>query len=825
LAELQSADLHATPDLLAKPMSKRSCSSSDADGDPDSSAKRRKVKVSTFQKWVRDYDRLYKTATWLDSESSWQSGEKVVEKLKCKVCAKYKERIISRKNFSGKWIDGADSVRTTNVIDHAKSDQHVHAMKLQNMDEAQRIGKDTTAFMPIVQSLETLSEEEHKKLRMKFNTAYFVAVEQMAYQKYPKICELQLKHGVNLGTSYLNENSAKEFVHYIAESKRQSILSSVQKAVFYSILMDGSTDSSNTENEMLFVMWCEVNDKDHTIYSRMTYLSMYTPLHTNAEGLFESLQQGLHCFGISHVTQECCSGLVGIATDGASSNIANNGLRGLVEEKLPWIVWMWCLAHRTELAISNALSSTTCFQLIDEMLLRLYYLYQKSPKKCRELVNIIADLTEVYEITNQGGTRPIRACGTRWVCHKVSAMKRVIAKYGAYTAHLCTLSEDSSVKSADRCKFIGYLNKWTDAKYLLGCAVFVDVLLPCSIFSKSMQSDELDIVSALTYLLKTVKEIETLKKKPLSKWDTYATVVKKVSLANGKHVYQGQELKRYENATSYFENHYSEICQLVVENLRTRLQWSDMQLFRDIIFLLATQGWEKILKEDEVVNISEDDDVDDQSSLDAVDRLVNRFRIPLTSAGADITEVRQEFISMVEYSCQFISLSTMNYKSVWWRLFNCPSSSEWQNALLLAKLLFSLPASNGKLERAFSQVNLIKTTKRSSLCQKSLDNLVLLNVDKCPLKDFSSDTSIDLWWGAKQRRPSHGPRKHYKKRSSQQKVQCEGDSLTQPHSSASSSVVVIDDDDEVEYDADSDEDKEDEELDRYILDDWDDWVL
>ena len=106
--------------------------------------------------------------------------------------------------------------------------------------------------------------------------------------------------------------------------------------------------------------------------------------------------------GITSVTQETCSGLVGIATDGASSNIAGNGLHGLVEEKLPWVVWMWCLAHRTELAINNALSSTSCFKLIDDMLLRLYYLYQKSPKKCRELANIISDLTEVYEINNQG---------------------------------------------------------------------------------------------------------------------------------------------------------------------------------------------------------------------------------------------------------------------------------------------------------------------------------------------------------------------------------------------------------------------------------------
>ena len=34
--------------------------------------------------------------------------------------------------------------------------------------------------------------------------------------------------------------------------------------------------------------------------------------------------------------------------------------------------------------------------------------------------------------------------------------------------------------------------------YILGCAVFVDLLTPCS---KSMQSNSLDIVGALTYLI------------------------------------------------------------------------------------------------------------------------------------------------------------------------------------------------------------------------------------------------------------------------------------------------------------------------------------
>ena len=174
---------------------------------------------------------------------------------------------------------------------------------------------------------------------------------------------------------------------------------------------------------------------------------------------------------------------------------------------------MWCLAHRLELAIKDALSGTL-FDSIDDMLLRLYYLYEKSPKKCIELESVCADLKECLEF-DEDGIRPVRASGTRCVSHKVKAMKRVLAKYGAYTAHL---SEDTSVKAADRAKLQGYLKKWVDAKYVLGCAAFVDLLTPCSIFSRSMQSDNLDILAAITHLVKTLNETNKLSSKPLEQW-------------------------------------------------------------------------------------------------------------------------------------------------------------------------------------------------------------------------------------------------------------------------------------------------------------------
>ena len=110
------------------------------------------------------------------------------------------------------------------------------------------------------------------------------------------------------------------------------------------------------------------------------------------------------------------------------------------------------------------------------------------------------------------------------------------------TNHLVALSEDSTVKSADRAKLHGYCHQWTDAKYMLGCAVFVDILTPSAIFSKVMQSDELDILAALTSLLRTIKETEKLRSLPLAQWPVYSATLKNVKDENGQKVFQCQNL-------------------------------------------------------------------------------------------------------------------------------------------------------------------------------------------------------------------------------------------------------------------------------------------
>ena len=120
-------------------------------------------------------------------------------------------------------------------------------------------------------------------------------------------------------------------------------------AKFYSLLIDGSKDKGNVDNEMMLTVWCDLNGNDEKVHTRVSCFSLIRPKSVTAIGLFEVFQQVIRKLGVEEVDAENCKKLVGIGTDGASANIAKAGLKGIVESKLKWIVWMWCLAHRLEL--------------------------------------------------------------------------------------------------------------------------------------------------------------------------------------------------------------------------------------------------------------------------------------------------------------------------------------------------------------------------------------------------------------------------------------------------------------------------------------------
>ena len=177
-------------------------------------------------------------------------------------------------------------------------------------------------------------------------------------------------------------------------------------------------------------------------------------------------------------------------------------------------------------------------------------------------------------------------------------------------------------------------------------------------------------------------------------------------------------VKIFASAQSYYQNHFKQYCSRVTECVRIQMTWSDAQLMRDIFFMLGSEGWEK--------------------AAEAVSRLVTRSEIPWQGASANTDVIVGELMAIVQYVLHFISVPTLDYRAVWWRLYHAPNASEWTDVLTLATLLFSLPASNAKLERVFSQV---KANKRTLLVNDTLYDLLLVTSQNFPVMEFCADSA------------------------------------------------------------------------------------
>ena len=222
--------------------------------------------------------------------STSTAGKRIVDQLKCKVCTKFKDHIRGKRNYSDRWIEGAGSLRLSNIKDHAKADQHTHAMGLLKREQAQASGVSLFADAPIVSALHRLSDDEKARLEKKFDIAHFVATEKLPFTKYTSICALESKHGLDLGSSYTNEVAGKTFCHFIAETRRNDLKRLFSNIKFFSVLMDSSTDKANMDNELILVIWCDTNGTDEKVHSKMTFLCVAQPTAATAMGLFNYLQ-------------------------------------------------------------------------------------------------------------------------------------------------------------------------------------------------------------------------------------------------------------------------------------------------------------------------------------------------------------------------------------------------------------------------------------------------------------------------------------------------------------------------------------------------------
>ena len=149
------------------------------------------------------------------------------------------------------------------------------------------------------------------------------------------------------------------------------------------ILCDGTTDTSITEQEVIYIFFIDPDTMKPT-------LSFFECLRLedsqDANGIFDAIKAAFEKHNLSSLLEK----LIFLSSDGASVNSGEkSGLLSLFCEQNEWITFIWCFSHCLQLSLKDALKEYT--SPVDDSLMYLFYLYKNSSKKTQRAKKLVSN--------------------------------------------------------------------------------------------------------------------------------------------------------------------------------------------------------------------------------------------------------------------------------------------------------------------------------------------------------------------------------------------------------------------------------------------------
>ena len=540
-------------------------------------------KLKTVKHWEKEYD----------IKLEWDvkpSGN--AENIRCLTCKDNDGRLQGLKNYNCSWIDSSKNATSDSVRKHVNTDMHRRAVDIEMQKHlgSQKYAENVMKTTPIGKSLTKMEERSKEMLKMRFNTAYYLAKKEKPFSDYPDLLALQEKNGIKKQNGYCTPRAAVDFIDYIAKEFKASLKETLVHARYYSILTDGSTDTSVTEQELIYVMFLNEDGRVN-----MKFLSIENPARADAVHLVECIKEAFNRIGIVDISTH----LHGLNVDGASVNLGiHRGVATLLKNECPWLTAIHCFNHRIELAAKDAFRNSV-FEDIEQMQAFLFKLYQNSSKRLKAL-------RELGVAIGENPPKPVRAPGTRWIGHRHNAIKIVLKHYGTYMMHLEELANnDSQVEKQDQIR--GYLNKWENGKYPISVAVYLDVLSVLTRMSLSEQKEQHDPVKAVRRIqefrwsmvklhrhVRDALDHDELNKAEKSRLTYYNKFRSEVTfeLDEDAYVYQGRKLKNFEASERTVSEIYQSTIAALSDAVGSRFEnLSSCPVFKNLVEVLDCTKW------------------------------------------------------------------------------------------------------------------------------------------------------------------------------------------------------------------------------------------
>lgn len=198
----------------------------DGDGDVDAPAAK---KVYTFRReWLKDFE-------WLRYESG------AMHCVHCKACG---TEIAGNSAFATE----STHFKRESLTKHGDSAKHK-----KSRDKCVATKNSGSIGQAFIRQHAAGHSAQEAELNIKFNTAYTIAKEELAFTKFKPMLLLMKKNGIDINMTYANDKSCANIIGVIADTIREHTAAKVSSAQYMSFIIDGDTDVSVKECEIVYV--------------------------------------------------------------------------------------------------------------------------------------------------------------------------------------------------------------------------------------------------------------------------------------------------------------------------------------------------------------------------------------------------------------------------------------------------------------------------------------------------------------------------------------------------------------------------------------------
>jgi hypothetical protein len=501
--------------------------------------------------------------------------------------------------------------------------------------------------------------------------------------------------------------NTKEYLTIFYENQKSTLISSVAKYKYFSVMIDDSIDIRTINQMSVFIRFIDHSD---TVKTKFLALKEIRTMATS-ENLFKILVSVLEEFQLDF------KNLVGLCGDGGK-NISGNkrGLSGLIRLKNQYLITVHCFSHQFNLIIKNLFKNDELNDIKNKIYKITKYINSTS-KRLNLFYNIQKEL-----FPNKKRKKIIAAIDIRW-SSLYNCIHSIVENFEVIKIFFQRLDLNKKLEEINE-----FINLCEDTEFVVNIITLDKILNIMNIGILNLQKENLNVDDGKTIIFNTIAKLEDLKNDEIIK-----KIYEKIEL-----IIQNNNNN---NSLLNIKKKIKKNVDFIITEIKTRFNKQKESLLEKIIQIFNPIQIKEYLNESKIdLKQTYISTIQEFKPLFCENHYNDRsedFRIFMETISASIN-----ILNNCTDVCKFVlSKSTLG---------NCVT------LIRLAQIYLLIPITTVGVERGFSCLNIIKSKQRNNLNQTSLNSLMMTKIN---LSDENAkeliEKSAEDWVNKKQRRTAN----------------------------------------------------------------------